>query len=195
MIHRERAFLIRKEPFTLRQGGTSRLYLNHREFLSHHKHLKLLADVYIALLPKTLRSYKLVATDSVMSPILTGMLSARLKKDIVSVREKTGEHGLEKTVYGIANGEGILIDDVASSGTVLVNATKTLRDVGMTVRYAIVSACRDLEPVQKLKAIGITALYVATYEEIIRLLWPNLDATERSIVKQEIKEKTLPWKL
>lgn len=193
-LYKENAFLIRKDTFTLHHGGTSHLYLNHNQFLSRFENLDLLVRIYKELLPKKL-DFSLGAVDSVMSPVICGMLAYQLRKNIVVIKEKKLEHGLENKVYGDSENEVVLIDDVTSTGTILVNAVKALREKGVTARLAIVSACRDLNAIENLLKEKIKTSYVATYEEIIKTLWNSLSDNEKELVYVEIKEKKYNWKI
>ena len=195
-IYREKAFLISEERKKLHHGGESHLYLNHNTFLSKYKNLKLLTNIYSQLiLSKSSDEYTLGAVDSVMSPIFCGLLASQLRKDIVVVKEKKLEHGLENKVYGTAKGKIILIDDVTSTGTILVNAANALRAGGAEINHAIVSACRDMSAVNNLEKAGLKVSYVATYEEIIQALWPELTQAEKDIVTEEITEKQYVWSI
>lgn len=194
-IYVEKAFLVKEEPFKLHHGGESHLYLNHREFLSRYKYLDLLTNIYIELIPKDLRNFKLGALDSQMSPVLCGLIAGKIKKDIVIVKENKTENGLEQKIYGDPSGEIILIDDMSSTGTMPINAAKELRKKGAIVNYLIVSACRDLSAVENTAEENIKTIYIATFEEIIKILWPKLTVAEINIIKTEVKEKKYDWKL
>ena len=192
-LYSQKAFLIQAEPFTLHHGGTSHIYMNHSQFLSKHENIQLLVQMYAEMLPQT--PYTLGAVDSIVSPILCGMLASSLHKDIVVIKEKKLEHGVQNQIYGNTEHEVILIDDVTSTGTILVNATQALRDKNIPVNTAFVSACRDLTAIQNLQKINVTTHYIATYEDIITTLWPKLSPTEKAIVHQEINEKNYSWQL
>lgn len=192
-IYKEKAFLIKEKPFKLHHGGESHLYLNHREFLSKYKYLDLLTNIYIELIPKDLKDFKLGALDSQMSPVLCGLISAKIKKDIVIVKENKTEHGLEQKIYGDPSGEIVLIDDMTSTGTMPINAAKELRNKGASVNYLIVSACRDLSAVENTAKENIKTLYVAKFEEILKTLWDKLSEAEKNIIQKEIEEKSYNW--
>ena len=135
------------------------------------------------------------AVDSIMSPVLCGLMAMKLYKDVIVVKEKVLAHGLENKVYGDTAGKIILIDDVTSTGTILVNAASALREKGSVVECALVSACRDMSAIDNLAKAGIKTFYVATYEEVIKNLWNVLTEKEKSIVKEESKEKQYNWQL
>lgn len=194
-IYTEKAFLVKEEPFKLHHGGESHLYLNHREFLSKYKYLDLLTNIYIELIPKDLTDFKLGALDSQMSPILCGLISAKLKKDIVIIKENETKNGLEQKIYGNPSGEIVFIDDMTSTGTMPINAAKELRNKGALVNYLIVSACRDLSAVKNTAKENIKTIYVATFEDIIKNLWSKLSELEKDTIQQEIREKNYSWKL
>jgi orotate phosphoribosyltransferase len=193
-VYREKAFLITEEKKKLHHGGESHIFLNHNQFLSKFDNLKLLTDIYAELIPK-LAAYTLGAVDSIMSPVFCGLLAAKLEKNVTVIKEKKLEHGLENKIYGDVKGEVVLIDDVTSTGALLVNAAQALSEKGAIVRYAIVSACRDESATLNLKKAGIKVLYVATYEEILQTLWKSLSVPEKKWVKEEISEKHYSWKL
>jgi len=194
-IYAEKAFFVEEDPFKLHHGGESHLYLNHREFLSKYKYLDLLTNIYIELIPKNLTDFKLGALDSQMSPILCGLISAKLQKDIVIIKENKTENGLEQKIYGDPSGEIVFIDDMTSTGTMPINAAKELRAKGAIVNYLIVSACRDMTAVENTAKENIKTIYVATFEEIIRNLWSKLSYSEKDTIQKEIKEKNYDWKL
>jgi orotate phosphoribosyltransferase len=194
-IYKEKAFLIKKNYFRLHHGGESHLYLNHREFLSQYKYLDLLARLYIEMIPRGLKNFKLGAIDSQMSPVLCGLIAEKLKKDVVIVKENKTENGLEQKIYGDPKGKIVLIDDMTSTGTMPINAAKALRKKGAEVNYLLVSACRDLSAVKNTAKDGIKTLYVATFEEILRTLGSKLSDSEKNIVQKEIKEKKYNWSL
>lgn len=194
-LYREKAFIIKKDYIKLHHGGESHLYLNHSIFLSSYDNFDLLSQIYMQLLPKSLTYYKLGSVDSIMSPVICGFLAAKLKRDIVITKEKKVEHGIENKIYGDTKDEIILIDDVTTTGTILVNATKALRDKGSSVRFAILSACRDQTAIERLKSIGITTNFVTTYEEVTKILWNTLTREEKDIIIQEVREKNYNWNL
>ncbi|MBW2976848.1 hypothetical protein KY347_05370 [Candidatus Woesearchaeota archaeon] len=184
-VYETKSLLIKEQPFDLKSGGKSHIYLNHRNFLSDYRYLGLVANIYLKVLEKKVKGYKLCAVDSVMSPIITGAMSILGKKDVVMVKGKKLEHGTKEDIYGEICGEVVIIDDMSSTGGTLIEAAKKLRENGGLVNYAVVSACRDETAEKNLGKEGIELLSIAGFKEIIELLMPRLTAKEKDLVRRE----------
>lgn len=194
-VYSRGAFRIRAEPFTLHHGGTSHLFLNHMAFLPHPSDMRVLVDAYTQLLGDTVRDTSIGAVDSIMSPVLVGTIAAQVGRPVVITKEKKTEHGFEQSIYGDPTGEVILVDDVTSTGTILINAAHALRERGATVTRAVLSACRDLSAVERLQNEGIECAYIATYEQIVQGVWTLLSEEERALVKKEVVDHEYRWTL
>jgi len=182
-IYETKALMIKDKQFELRQGGKSHIYLNHRKFITKPEYLKLIAELYLKLIPS--KDFKIACVDSVMSPIIAGAMSAISGKEIIVIKEEELGHGTQEDVYGELTGEVIIVDDMTTSGTLLVNATKKIRKNNAAVKYAVVSACRDKTAENKLKDLGVKLLYITNFQEIIRELFHNLTEKEQELVKKE----------
>lgn len=184
-IYQTRSLLIKEEPFDLHQGGKSHIYLNHRNFLAENKYLDLIARTYLKLIPTELKEFKLCAIDSVMSPIITGAVSELSGKDFVIVKEKQMDHGTKEDIYGIIEGEIVILDDMTSTGKLVSQAAEKIKEKGGTVNYAIVSAIRDENIIENMAKAGITLLYIASFKEILEELGPNLSEIEKKLIEEE----------
>jgi orotate phosphoribosyltransferase len=187
-IYEAKALMISETPLTLASGGKSHVYVNHRNFLPHHQHLELIARIYLTLLEPHAQEYKLGVVDSTMSPILAGAMSTLGRRDVVIVKVKKTEHGTKEETFGDISGEVVLIDDMTSTGSTLLEAAPPLRERGGCIRYAVVSACRDETAQVNLAREGIQLLSIATFKEIITALRPKLNPTERERVLREFPE-------
>ena len=156
-IYQTKAFLIKDEPFTLQSGKKSHLYLNHRNFLSQHRYLALIANIYHELTKHLEYDFQLGAVDSVTSPIIAGAMCAMFNKDYVVVKSEPLKHGTQEYIYGNINQPIILIDDMTSTGGTLVDAAQKIRLKGGVVNHAIISAYRDESAINHLKAHDITS--------------------------------------
>ena len=82
----------------------------------------------------------------------------------------------------------VLIDDMTSTGSTLLEAAPPLRNRGGRIRYAVVSACRDETAQVNLAREGIQLLSIADFREIVTLLQPKLSAREKELVSKEFPE-------
>ena len=187
-IFEAKALMISETPLTLASGGKSHVYVNHRNFLPHHQHLELIARIYLTLLEPHVQEYRLGVVESTMSPILVGAMSALGRRDVVIVKVKKTEHGTKDETFGDISGEVVLIDDMTSTGSTLLEAAPPLRNRGGRIRYAVVSACRDDAAEKNLTREGIQLLHIADFREIVTLLQPQLSSREKELVLKEFPE-------
>ena len=184
-VYRTKAFLIKEESFDLQSGGKSHLYLNHRNFLACREYLELVARTYLKLLEGKVDRYKLCAVDSTMSPVIVGAMSLLSGKDLVIVKSKKAEHGTKDDLYGDISGEIVIIDDMSSTGGTLLGAARKIREKEASVRYAVVSTCRDQAAHRNLAREGIELLNITFFEEIIKHLMPALTPQEKDLARRE----------
>ena len=187
-IYEAKALMISETPLTLASGGKSHVYVNHRNFLPHHQHLELIARIYLKLLEPQVKEYRLGVVDSTMSPILVGAMCALGRRDVVIVKVKKTEHGTKEETFGDISGEVVLVDDMTSTGSTLLEAAPPLRNRGGRIRYAVVSACRDETAQVNLAREGVQLLSIATFKEIITTLRPKLNSREKEWVSKEFPE-------
>mgnify|MGYP001054360732 CR=1 FL=1 len=183
-VYESGALLIREEPFTLRSGRKSHLYINHREFLSSSANIRLMAELYQELLRIHVGECTVAAVDSIMSPVLCGAITILGGENVVSVRPTKLEHGTEEQVYGSVSGRVAMIDDMTSSGGTILAAAKVLRARGHEVSHAIVSVVRDKSLEGVFAAEGLSLAYVATLPQLAAEV-PTLTARERELLSRE----------
>lgn len=183
-IYKTKALLIKEDAFTLQSGKRSHIYLNHRNFLSDHVYLSLVANIYHELSKSIDGDYTLGAVDSIMSPIITGAMSVMFKRDYVVIRKTPLTHGTQEFIYGKVTKDILLIDDMTSTGDTLIDAAEKIRAKGGSVRYAIISAYRDDTAIQNLESRHIKAMSIASFADIINQLYPVLTAKEKEIIEK-----------
>lgn len=184
-IYKEKALLIKSEPFDLRSGKKSHIYLNHREMLTKGKYLDLFSQWYFELITTHVKEFKLGCIDEVVSSLLAGAMAQKYQKDVVFTFTNPLWFGTKKDLYGEPFGDIVLIDDVTSSGSTLIEAAKKIRKRGGTVKYAVVAAVRDDRPKQTLAKVGIKLLYLITYKELVSLLERSLTFDEKQLIESE----------
>lgn len=185
LIYKEKALLIKEEPFDLRSGQKSHLYLNHRDMITKGKYLKIFAKWYVQEINKHIKDCKIGCIDEVVSSLLAGAIAAETKKDVVFTFTNPLWFGTKDDLYGDLNGNIVLVDDVTSSGGTLIEAANKIRARGGNVEYAMVAAVRDETPIKKLAEAKIKLLYLATYKEVIEALKPKLSTNEVTLLNKE----------
>ncbi len=183
-IYQTKALLIKEQAFTLQSGKKSHLYLNHRDFLSQHVYLTLIANIYHLLAAEIENNYVLGVVDSVMSPIIVGAMSTLYQRDYVVVKKAPLTHGTQADIYGAVKNPVLLIDDMTSTGGTLIEAADKIRMAGGSVDYAIISAYRDLTAIENLAKHQIKLLSIASFDEIIAQLHDTLTPAEKALVQQ-----------
>jgi len=184
-VYKSKALLVREEPFTLQSGRKSHIYLNHRNFLAQSEYLILVAKIYWKLIQEVIQEYKLGVVDSVMSPIIVGALSGLASKNLVVIKSAKLEHGTKEDIYGDCSGEIVIIDDMTSTGGMIIEAAQKIRKSGGSINYAIVSACRDQTAKDNLAKENIKLLSIATFDEIIAGLRSQLTNKEKELITKE----------
>jgi orotate phosphoribosyltransferase len=74
---------------------------------------------------------------------------------------------------------------MTSTGSTIVQAAQKIRQAGGIVNYAVVSAARDETAKRNLANEKITLLTVASFDEIISSLMPQLNEQEKELIKLE----------
>lgn len=182
------ALIVREEPFKLRSGGSSHIYLSHNNFLSEYQHVELLARIYRELIEEHIQgSYRVCAVDSVMSPVIVGAFAVLAKKDVLVVKEQKLSHGTEQQVFGVIDSnEVVVVDDMTSTGGTLISAIGILREKGARVNYAVVSATRDQVAHERVKDLNVRLLHIASFSDILTGLWNDLSEEEKQLVATEL---------
>lgn len=182
-IYKTKALLIKDDAFTLQSGKKSHIYLNHRNFLSEHSYLLLVAKIYQALSGLLTGHFILGAVESIMSPIIVGAMSVLFNQNYVVIRKKPLSHGTQEYIYGKIKNDILLIDDMTSTGETLIDAAEKIRENGGTVNYAVISAYRDDTAIKNLESHNIKLLSIASFDEIITKLRPFLTQHEKEIIQ------------
>lgn len=183
-IYQSGAFLIHEDPFTLRSGIKSHIYLDHKKFLTNHHGLKVVMNNFFLMLKEKVDHFTFVVVDSMMSPMLGSAMATMLEKDMIIIKEEEALHGPREKMFGMihSNQEYVIIDDLISTGSLVMHAAKLIRELGGIVRYAVVCTVREEAVVKELNHHGIEVLAIATMQEIIEYLKPTLTRQEQAIL-------------
>ncbi|OWJ54151.1 orotate phosphoribosyltransferase [Pyrodictium delaneyi] len=107
-------------------------------------------------------------------------------KPMAYVRSGRKQHGLGRQVEGLVEEKRVLVvDDVATTGGSLAAAVEALRSAGAQPRYALVIVDREQGARERLQAMGVELLRVATLRGILRA------AVEEGLVAREDAQKVI----
>ena len=160
--------------FTLTGGGTSTVYIDGRLVTTYPKSLNIIADQF-AILISSMNDF---ATDlNIVVPPVSGIsiaavLSIKLDIPFIIDRGKIKKHGAGKRFEGVfsQNPRCVLVDDLITQGTTLINSVKALREMGKTVSNAIVVVDREEGGRERLESIGVNLTALITKNELVEAL-------------------------
>lgn len=185
-VYQTGAFLVKAQPFQLRSGKQSHLYLNHRQFLTQSIYLSLIAKAFTALIQQKLNEFSLGVVDSIMSPIIAGAISTHTEANIVVVKSKKLAHGMQDDIYGSLDKEIVIVDDMTSTGNTIIEVIKKIRKHGGHVNYCVVCAERDPTGANNLLKEGVKLLSIANFTEIVDSLKDKLTEDELLYISSEL---------
>ena len=128
--------------FMLTSGKKSSYYVDLRivpsfphQFRSMIKHLQNLVSESIGF-----ENFDCIASVPTSGLVIASALAIEIVKPLIYVRDKPKEHGTGNVIEGdLRKGmKVVLVDDVATTGTSLINTIKALKDAGMIVTDAFV---------------------------------------------------------
>lgn len=126
--------------FTFKSGIKSPMYLDQRLYISYPRVMKKVVKLYVQLLEGI--EYDRLAGVAYGALPVTGALSLELEKPWVYVRKEglKKEHGLQKSMEGEyhAGEVAVMIEDIITRGTSLLEAIPTIEQQGLVVKDAVV---------------------------------------------------------
>lgn len=152
--------------FTLSSGKKSGYYVDKYIFETNPDCLMALGKQISKLIPPGTQKLAGIELGSVPLAAVTSVCS---HLPYVIIRKERKEYGTGKKVEGeFAAGERVLlIEDVATTGSGMVRAVKTLRDLGLIVDCAIVAVDREEGAKEKLGKIGVSLIPLITARELL----------------------------
>lgn len=177
---------IQEEPFTLKSGKKSSIYLEHRSFITTAPNLKLVTELLNSIVERRIPEYIPCSVDSITSPVIVGAIGILFNRNfLLTVKEKLS-HGSFENVFGSKFNKLVIVDDVTSTGGTFINAKKSLLKKNITINWAAVLATRDNTPASMLREEGITLLQGCRYSDLIKLVWEKLSLKQKNLVEFEL---------
>lgn len=152
-----------KGSFLLRSGVTSETYFDKYQFESDPSILKEVAEGMAPLIPS---DTEILAGLELGGIPLAVMLGQILGLKVAFIRKKAKEYGTQRFAEGpeLAGRKIVLVEDVVTSGSAILDATNALRHQGIDVSLAVCVIDRESGGKENLAAIDVElkALFSAT---------------------------------
>jgi len=179
--------IIKFGDFTLTSGKNSSYYIDLRLVPSYpHQFRKMIKNLQNLVIEKTgLDNFDSLATVPTGGLVITSALAIEIVKPLIYVRNKPKEHGTTKSIEGkISTGmKVVMIDDVMTTGTSVLNGIKQLKESGLSISDVFVIINR-LEGANKaLNDMGVQIHQLTDILEITNILF------QEKLIDKEIFEK------
>ena len=179
--------IIKFGSFTLASGKNSSYYIDLRLVPSFpHQFRKMIKNLQNLIIEKNgLDDFESFATVPTGGLVITSALAIETVKPLIYVRNKPKEYGTAKSIEGkISHGmKVVVIDDVLTTGTSVLNGIKQLRDAELSVSdlYVIINRLEGAD--KTLSDIGIQTHQLTDILEITNALF------EEKLVSEETFDK------
>jgi orotate phosphoribosyltransferase len=179
--------IIKFGDFTLSSGKNSSYYIDLRLVPSYpHQFRKMIKNLQNLIIKKTgLDNFDSLASVPTGGLVVTSALAIEVVKPLIYVRNRPKEHGTIKSIEGkISEGMKVLmIDDVMTTGTSIVNGIKQLKESGLSISdvYVIINRLEGGDKI--LNDIGVQVHQLTDILEITNVLF------QEKLVGEEIFEK------
>ena len=179
--------IIKFGSFTLASGKNSSYYIDLRLVPSFpHQFRKMIKNLQNLIIEKTgLDDFESFASVPTGGLVITSALAIETVKPLIYVRNKPKEYGTAKSIEGkISHGmKVVMIDDVLTTGTSVLNGIKQLRDAELSVSdlYVIINRLEGAD--KTLSDIGIQTHQLTDILEITNALF------EEKLVSEETFDK------
>lgn len=171
--------------FKLTSGIASPYYIDLRAVPSFPDLFERVINAYLAGIADLGLSFDRIAGIATAGIPIAATVAYRLRKPFLYVRKDGRTHGTMRLIEGIVKPEDtvLLVDDVATSGGNLLNATEILRKEGAKVKQAIVLVDREHDAKMNLAKLQVELLSITTSSELVTQLYLEKMITEKDYKK------------
>jgi len=179
--------IIRFGNFTLASGKNSSYYVDLRLIPSYpHQFRKMIKNLQNLIVEKTgLNDFDCLASVPTGGLVVTSALAIEIVKPLIYVRSKPKEHGTTKSIEGkiSAGMKVVMVDDVVTTGTSVLNGINQLKEAGLLVSdlYVIINRLEGAD--KALSDIGVQIHQLTDILEITDILF------QEKLIDKEIFEK------
>jgi len=160
---------VQRGLFKLSSGRVSSVYVDLRKLPSHPAEFKEVVRSLAGLAEHFSADY--VCGIAVGGLPLATALAYELGKPLIYVRRERKDHGTMKQLEGdySRGARVLLVDDVATTGGTLSEATRVLRSEGLEVEAALVVVDREEGAREALRSLGVELLSLTTLRRLLEV--------------------------
>ena len=179
--------IIRFGNFTLASGKNSSYYVDLRLIPGYpHQFREMIKNLQNLIVEKTgLDDFDCLASVPTGGLVVTSALAIEIVKPLIYVRSKPKEHGTTKSIEGkiSAGMKVVMVDDVVTTGTSVLNGINQLKEAGLLVSdlYVIINRLEGAD--KALNDIGVQIHQLTDILEITDILF------QEKLIGKEIFEK------
>jgi len=179
--------IIKIGDFTLTSGKNRSYYIDLRLVPSYpHQFRKMVKNLQNLIIEKTgLDNFDSLASVPTGGLVVASALAIEVVKPLIYVRNKPKEHGTTKSIEGktSAGMKVVMVDDVATTGTSVLNGIKQLKESGLSISgvYVIINRLEGAD--KALDDMGVQIHQLTDILEITNVLF------QEKLVSKEIFDK------
>jgi len=179
--------IIKFGNFTLASGKNSSYYIDLRLVPSYpHQFRKMIKNLQNLIIEKTgLDNFDSLASVPTGGLVVASALAIEVVKPLIYVRNKPKEHGTTKSIEGkiSAGMKVVMVDDVATTGTSVLNGIKQLKESELLISdvYVIINRLEGAD--KALDGIGVQIHQLTDILEITNVLF------QEKLVSKEVFDK------
>ena len=179
--------IIKFGDFTLTSGKNSSYYVDLRLVPSFpHEFRKMIKNLQNLIIEKIgLDNFDSLASVPTGGLVITSALAIETVKPLIYVRNKPKEHGTTKSIEGKTSVgmKVVMVDDVMTTGTSVLNGVKQLKESGLSVSDVFVIIDRLERDSREFSDIGVRIHQLTDILEITNILF------QEKLISEEILEK------
>ena len=179
--------IIKFGDFTLTSGKSSSYYIDLRLVPSYpHQFRKMIKNLQNLIIEKTgLDNFDSLASVPTGGLVITSALAIEIVKPLIYVRNKPKEHGAAKSIEGkiSAGMKIVMVDDVMTTGTSVLNGIKQLKETGLSISdvYVVINRLEGAD--KALDGIGVQIHQLTDILEITNILF------QEKLINEEVFDK------